>query len=73
MIRVTALLYALFGLALAADLTWYNDVGYGACGTQIDPNTQMLAAISHLRWTTANPNNDPLCKLCVTVSYNGKK
>ncbi|MEV7783769.1 cysteine/serine endopeptidase inhibitor [Kitasatospora sp. NPDC088351] len=53
--------------------TYYNDAGYGACGTQINAATQMLVAVSHTWWTTANPNNDPVCKgISVKVTYNGK-
>ncbi|KAH7713173.1 expansin B [Aphelenchoides avenae] len=58
--------------ARAAEFTYYNDVGYGACGTQIDASGQLLAAVSHTQWTSANPNADPLCQKCVQVSYNGK-
>ncbi|MFE7191684.1 cysteine/serine endopeptidase inhibitor [Kitasatospora sp. NPDC057541] len=53
--------------------TYYNDAGYGACGTQINAGTQLLVAVSHTWWTTANPNNDPVCKgISVKVSYQGK-
>ncbi|MEV6978425.1 cysteine/serine endopeptidase inhibitor [Kitasatospora sp. NPDC093806] len=53
--------------------TYYNDAGYGACGTQINAATQMLVAVSHTWWTTANPNNDPVCKgISVKVTYKGK-
>jgi expansin (peptidoglycan-binding protein) len=53
--------------------TYYNDAGYGACGTQIDAATQLLAAAPAAYWTTANPNNDPLCRgVSVRVSYNGR-
>ncbi|MFE7565194.1 cysteine/serine endopeptidase inhibitor [Kitasatospora sp. NPDC057500] len=53
--------------------TYYNDAGYGACGTQINAATQLLVAVSHTWWTTANPNNDPVCKgISVKVSYQGK-
>ncbi|MER6400529.1 MULTISPECIES: cysteine/serine endopeptidase inhibitor [unclassified Kitasatospora] len=53
--------------------TYYNDAGYGACGTQINASNQMLVAVSHTWWTSANPNNDPLCKgISVKVTYQGK-
>ncbi|WP_371493896.1 RlpA-like double-psi beta-barrel domain-containing protein [Kitasatospora sp. NBC_00374] len=53
--------------------TYYNDAGYGACGTQINASTQMLVAVSHAWWTAANPNNDPVCKgISVKVTYQGK-
>ncbi|MFE7589438.1 cysteine/serine endopeptidase inhibitor [Kitasatospora sp. NPDC057512] len=53
--------------------TYYTDAGYGACGTQINASTQMLVAVSHTWWTTANPNNDPVCKgISVKVTYQGK-
>ncbi|MET9399922.1 cysteine/serine endopeptidase inhibitor [Kitasatospora sp. NPDC002965] len=53
--------------------TYYNDAGYGACGSRIDAATQMLVAVSHTWWTTANPNNDPVCKgISVKVTYQGR-
>ncbi|MFG3055842.1 cysteine/serine endopeptidase inhibitor [Kitasatospora sp. NPDC048239] len=53
--------------------TYYNDAGFGACGTRINAATQLLVAVSHAWWTTANPNNDPVCKgISVKVSYQGK-
>nr|CAD2204023.1 unnamed protein product [Meloidogyne enterolobii] len=53
--------------------TYYNNVGIGACGKQIDPTKQMLVAISKSQWTTVNPNADPLCNnICVKVDYKGK-
>uniref|UniRef100_A0A915N5K4 RlpA-like protein double-psi beta-barrel domain-containing protein n=2 Tax=Meloidogyne javanica TaxID=6303 RepID=A0A915N5K4_MELJA len=53
--------------------TYYDNVGLGACGKQIDPSKQMLVAISSSQWTTANPNADPLCNnICVKVDYKGK-
>jgi len=54
--------------------TYYDNVGLGACGKQIDPSNQMLVAISSSQWTTANPNADPLCNnICVKVDYKGKR
>lgn len=52
--------------------SWYNDVGYGSCGTQIDASSQLLAAVPWTLWTASNPNNDPLCKKCVKATYKGK-
>ncbi|MFD5466397.1 cysteine/serine endopeptidase inhibitor [Kitasatospora sp. NPDC127059] len=53
--------------------TYYNDAGYGACGTRINAADQLLVAVPHSWWTSANPNNDPLCKgISVKVSYQGK-
>ncbi|WP_083462022.1 cysteine/serine endopeptidase inhibitor [Kitasatospora griseola] len=53
--------------------TYFNDTGYGACGTQINAGTQLLVAVPASWWTTANPNNDPLCKgISVKVTYKGK-
>jgi hypothetical protein len=46
--------------------------GYGACGTQVDASSQLLVAVPAAYWTTANPNDDPLCQgVSVQVSYNG--
>ncbi|MGA5134829.1 cysteine/serine endopeptidase inhibitor [Streptomyces olivoreticuli] len=54
-------------------MTYYNDKGYGACGTQIDAGSQDLVAVSSAWWTSANTNNDPLCSgVSVQVTYGGK-
>jgi expansin (peptidoglycan-binding protein) len=54
------------------NMTYYTDAGYGACGTQIDASSQYLVAVSYQWWTTANPNNDPLCQgISVQVTYQG--
>ncbi|WP_435134922.1 cysteine/serine endopeptidase inhibitor [Actinacidiphila sp. bgisy144] len=61
------------GQPMSGEMTYYNDVGYGACGTSIDASTQYLVAVSYQWWTAANPNNDPLCSgISVQVSYGGK-
>lgn len=53
-------------------MSWYDAAGYGACGTQINANTQLLAAVPSVYFTTANPNKDPVCKQCICASYKGK-
>ncbi|WP_045745481.1 cysteine/serine endopeptidase inhibitor [Actinoplanes rectilineatus] len=61
------------GQPIAGKATFYNDAGYGACGTPINAATEMLVAVSHTYWTTANPNLDPLCQgISVEVTYNGR-
>jgi len=61
------------GQPMTGKMTYYNDIGYGACGTPIDASTQNLVAVSYQWWTAANPNNDPLCQgISVQVTYNGK-
>ncbi|GGT14990.1 MULTISPECIES: cysteine/serine endopeptidase inhibitor [Streptomyces] len=58
---------------IAGQMTYYNDKGYGACGTQVDAATEDLVAVSHEWWTSADPNQDPLCDgVSVQVSYGGK-
>nr|CAD2138196.1 unnamed protein product [Meloidogyne enterolobii] len=53
--------------------TYYDTPGIGACGKQINPQREMLVAISASQWTSANPNADPICKnICVKVDYKGK-
>jgi hypothetical protein len=52
--------------------TWYNDAGYGACGTQINAATDWLVAAPYSYWTTPNPNNDPICALSIEVTYQGQ-
>jgi hypothetical protein len=60
------------GQPMTGEMTWYNDSGYGACGTQIDASSQLLVAVSPSWWTSADPNNDPLCQgVSVQVTYNG--
>ncbi|MEV0263790.1 cysteine/serine endopeptidase inhibitor [Streptomyces sp. NPDC050617] len=61
------------GKTMTGKMTFYNDKGYGACGTYIDPTAQDLVAVSAAWWTSANPNNDPLCSgIKVQVTYKGK-
>jgi len=61
-----------FGHRMTGSMTFYNDAGFGACGTPINAGTQMLVAVSFRWWTTANPNNDPLCHhVSVQVTYKG--
>ncbi|QEU91213.1 cysteine/serine endopeptidase inhibitor [Streptomyces kanamyceticus] len=61
------------GQPMTGKMTYYNDKGYGACGTPIDASTQDLVAVPASWWTTPNPNNDPLCQgISVQVSYNGR-
>jgi expansin (peptidoglycan-binding protein) len=61
-----------FGQPIDGNATYYNDAGYGACGTQIDASSQLLVAVPAAYWTTANPNDDPLCQgVSVQVTYNG--
>jgi expansin (peptidoglycan-binding protein) len=53
--------------------TYYDNAGYGACGTLIDAARQDLVAVSARWWTSPNPNNDPLCRgVSVEVTYKGK-
>ncbi|MEV8092735.1 cysteine/serine endopeptidase inhibitor [Kitasatospora sp. NPDC085879] len=61
------------GQARTGKMTWYDDAGYGACGTAINAAAEDLVAVSTAWWTAANPNNDDLCKgVSVQVTYNGK-
>ncbi|WP_406841915.1 cysteine/serine endopeptidase inhibitor (plasmid) [Streptomyces sp. AHU1] len=58
---------------ITGKMTYYNDHGYGACGTVIDASSQDLVAVPASYWTAANPNEDKLCKgVSVQVTYNGK-
>jgi ricin-type beta-trefoil lectin protein/rare lipoprotein A (RlpA)-like double-psi beta-barrel protein len=62
-----------FGQPQVGTATFYNDAGYGACGTPINAATEMLVAVSYQWFTTANPNADPLCTgVSVQVTYNGR-
>ncbi|GGN10837.1 hypothetical protein GCM10011609_58410 [Lentzea pudingi] len=58
--------------AVSGTASYYNDAGYGACGTQINAATQLLVAAPAALWTTPNPNNDPLCRKSIRVTHNGK-
>ncbi|SEQ57412.1 Rare lipoprotein A (RlpA)-like double-psi beta-barrel [Streptomyces sp. yr375] len=61
------------GQSRTGKATYYNDAGYGACGTPINASTDMLVAVSYQWWTAPNPNNDELCQgISVEVSYNGR-
>src|SRR5215471_2660444 len=60
------------GQSMTGSMTFYNDVGFGACGTAINAATENLVAVSFQWWTAANPNNDPLCQgISVQVTYKG--
>ena len=59
------------GQSMTGSMTFYNDSGFGACGTAINAATQNLVAVSFQWWTTANPNNDPLCSRSIQVTFNG--
>lgn len=62
-----------FGQNQVGIATYYNDAGFGACGTPINAATEMLVAVSYQWFTTANPNADPLCTgVSVQVTYNGR-
>ncbi|PRY41320.1 cysteine/serine endopeptidase inhibitor [Umezawaea tangerina] len=62
-----------FDRPVTGNATYYDAAGFGACGTQIDARTQLLVAVPASYWTTANPNNDPLCRgVSVRVTYNGR-
>lgn len=61
-----------FGHRMTGSMTYYNDAGFGACGTRINAGTQILVAVSYRWWTAANPNKDPLCHgVSVQVTYKG--
>ncbi|MCP2262190.1 Rare lipoprotein A (RlpA)-like double-psi beta-barrel [Streptoalloteichus tenebrarius] len=62
-----------FGKEIKGKATYYDDSGYGACGTRINADREMLVAVPAAYWTTSNPNKDPLCKnVSVEVTYKGK-
>jgi len=62
-----------FDQPINGNATYYDNAGYGACGTWLDANTEMLVAVPASYWTTPNPNNDPVCTgVSVQVTYNGR-
>ncbi|WP_073483043.1 cysteine/serine endopeptidase inhibitor [Streptoalloteichus hindustanus] len=62
-----------FANPIGGKATYYDNAGYGACGTRINANTEMLVAVPASYWTSPNPNNDPLCKgVSVEVSFQGR-
>lgn len=62
-----------FGQSMTGEMTYYNNIGTDACGGQIDPVAQDLVAVSHVWWTAANPNDDPLCDgVSVQLTYDGQ-
>jgi expansin (peptidoglycan-binding protein) len=62
-----------FDQPINGNATYYNDSGYGACGTWLNAATEMLVAVPASYWSTPNPNNDPLCTgVSVQVTYNGR-
>ena len=75
---LTALLALLFvgsgsASAIGGKMTWFDDTGYGACGTRIDAGSQNLVAVPKSWFSNPNnPNNDPVCRKSVRVTYKGK-
>jgi hypothetical protein len=62
-----------FGQSITGEATYYNNIGTDACGGQIDPTSQPLVAVSHLWFTAADPNDDPLCDgVSVQFTYAGQ-
>ncbi|HYQ69493.1 cysteine/serine endopeptidase inhibitor [Actinophytocola sp.] len=62
-----------FNQPVNGNATYYNDSGFGACGTWLNAATEMLVAVPASYWSTPNPNNDPLCTgVSVQVTYNGR-
>ncbi|MFG3010593.1 cysteine/serine endopeptidase inhibitor, partial [Streptomyces cinerochromogenes] len=58
---------------ISGEMTYYNDSGNGACGSRVDAASEDLVAVSHEWWTSADPNQDRLCRgVDVQVTYNGK-
>lgn len=46
-----------FSHAVNGHATYYNDAGYGACGTQINAASQRLVAVPRNYWSSLNPNS----------------
>src|SRR5690242_21744037 len=62
-----------FDQPINGNATYYNDSGFGACGTFLNAGSEMLVAVPAAYWSTPNPNNDPLCSgVSVQVTYNGR-
>jgi hypothetical protein len=60
------------GKPVTGSITYYNNAGLDACGATIDASSQDLVAVSAHWWTTANPNDDPICQgMSVQVTYKG--
>ncbi|MDX3323043.1 RlpA-like double-psi beta-barrel domain-containing protein [Streptomyces sp. ME03-5684b] len=54
-------------------VTWYDNTGNGACGTNINAVTEDFVAVSYQLWKAANPNTDNLCNgVSVEVTYQGR-
>ncbi|MET8949165.1 cysteine/serine endopeptidase inhibitor, partial [Streptomyces sp. NPDC004542] len=61
------------GQDVSGEMTYYNDRGYGACGSVVDAASEDLVAVSHEWWTSVDPHQDRLCRgVSVQVSYNGR-
>ncbi|MEU3644380.1 cysteine/serine endopeptidase inhibitor [Lentzea sp. NPDC034063] len=69
---VLSLVFTGTASAVSGTASYYNDAGYGACGTKINAATELLVAAPAALWTTPNPNNDPLCRKSIRVTHNGR-
>jgi len=61
------------GAPLPSSYITINNVSAGpvnalSCGNWPDPWTEDFAAVASKCWTTQNPNNDPMCKMCAKVT-----
>ncbi|SDM89156.1 RlpA-like double-psi beta-barrel domain-containing protein [Allokutzneria albata] len=61
-----------FAAAKSGNATYYNLSGAGACGDHINARTQLLVAVSDSWFGSGDPNNDPICKKKLKVTYGGK-
>ncbi|SDL96200.1 Rare lipoprotein A (RlpA)-like double-psi beta-barrel [Lentzea albidocapillata subsp. violacea] len=69
---VLSLVFTGTASAVNGTASYYNDAGYGACGTRINAATELLVAAPAALWTTPNPNNDPLCRKSIRVTHKGR-
>jgi len=68
--RATALATGVF--VGNARLTYSSSAGHGACGPLVNHHQGMSVGVAPNYWTHSNPNQDPICKQCIDVTYNGQ-
>ncbi|TKR71837.1 hypothetical protein L596_019372 [Steinernema carpocapsae] len=62
------------GKEFKGHFTYYEDGGYGACGSKINAKKEKLVAISSQYFTNKNRSKDPACdNVCLEVRYKDKK
>lgn len=66
-----------YGRTIEGHFTYNQEIGKDACGTNVNYETELVAAVNCSYWKTfpnGNPNEDPICQdTCLKITYKGKE